>query len=374
MLKSKMVKRLLHALIMLVGAGLGVAATLGSLQVYRWLHPAGPLPLFYLAAAYILMAGLGALVFHLLSERILRRMSESAAALEHYLDKMSWPQLVTCSLGLLTGLMIAALLSQIFTFMGESIFTTASSGILYVVLGLTGFSVGRRRSGDLSAMFDKAISRSGKRRTRTGDAATPRSKVLDSSVLIDGRLPEICRVGFMEGELVVPGFILEELRRVADSADPLRRIRGKRGLDSVQKLQSLTGITLRVDDTDYPEYTEIDMKLLRYARENESTVVSGDANLCRVARMSGLSALNLNELSAALRPAVSAGEEMSVQLVKEGKEPGQGVGYLPDGTMIVVEGGRALLGRTAAVTVSSVLQTSAGRMIFARLKEDSGIS
>ncbi|MBQ8653720.1 MAG: hypothetical protein IJ507_02190 [Clostridia bacterium] len=369
-----MVKRLLHALIMLVGAGLGVAATLGSLQVYRWLHPAGPLPLIYLAAAYILMAGLGALVFHLLSERILRRMSESAAALEHYLDKMSWPQLVTCSLGLLTGLMIAALLSQIFTFMGESIFTTASSGILYVVLGLTGFSVGRRRSGDLSAMFDKAISRSGKRRTRTGDAAAPRSKVLDSSVLIDGRLPEICRVGFMEGELVVPGFILEELRRVADSADPLRRIRGKRGLDSVQKLQSLTGITLRVDDTDYPEYTEIDMKLLRYARENESTVVSGDANLCRVARMSGLSALNLNELSAALRPAVSAGEEMSVQLVKEGKEPGQGVGYLPDGTMIVVEGGRALLGRTAAVTVSSVLQTSAGRMIFARLKEDSGIS
>ena len=368
MLKSKFVRSLLHSLIVLVGAGLGAAVTLGALQLYRWLRPADPLAFIYLAAAYILMAGLGALVFHLLSGRILRFCGDMTAAIERYMDRLSSAQLVSSSLGLIGGMLVAALLCQILTFMGTSIFTTAASAILYVVLGLTGFSVGRRRSGDMAAMMDKTFLRTGKRKPHNNeDGRHPRAKVLDASTLIDGRILEVCRLGFVEGELVVPGFVMEELHRMADSPDSIRVIRGRRGLDMVQKLQEDSRIALRLDHTDYPELTENDMKLLRMTRELDAALITGDVNLCKVARLSAMTVLNLNELSAALRPAVTAGEVLSVQLVKEGKEAGQGVGYLPDGTMIVVEGGRTLLGKTAEVVVASVLQTSAGRMIFAHV-------
>ena len=368
LLKSKFIKRLLHGLIVLVGAGLGVAATMGGLEIYRLLRPTETLTLIYPAMAYVLMAGLGALVFHFLSDRIIRVFADMNAAVERYMDKMSMAQLVSSSLGLIIGLLIAALLCQVLAFLGNSIFTTAASALLYVVLGITGFSVGRRRSNDVAMMFDKTMTRSARKKSRMADeAAAVKAKVLDASVLIDGRILEVRRLGFMEGELVVPCFVLDELRRVADSSDSARRQRGRRGLDVVQKLQERGNV--RLDQTDYPELTETDMKLLRLARETEAVLVSGDVSLCKVARMSGMTVLNFNELFAALRPAVSAGDELTLQIVKDGKEAGQGVGYLPDGTMIVVEGGRAQMGKSVVVTVTSALQTSAGRMIFARMKD-----
>lgn len=369
MQKSKFIRRLLHGLIVLVGAGLGVAATLGGLKIYRLLQPTETLPLIYPVLAYMLMAGLGALVFHLLSDRIIRVCMETTTAMERYMDKLSSAQLVSSSIGLIAGMLIAALLCQVLAFMGNSIFTTATSALLYVVLGLTGFSVGRRRSGDMAAFMDKTLSRPGRRR-RAADDAPARPKVLDASALIDGRILEVMRLGFVEGEVIVPCFVVEELRRIADSSDNIRRLRGRRGLDLIRQMQESESIPLRMDQTDYPEMTETDAKLLRLSQELDAAVITGDGGLGKVARMAGRTVLNLNELSGALRPAVIPGEEMTIQLVKEGKEAGQGVGYMPDGTMIVVEGGRAWLGKTAAVTVTSSLQTSAGRMIFARIRDE----
>lgn len=375
LLKSKYIRRLLHILIVLVGAGLGVAVTLGGLQVYRWLRPAEPLALIYLASGYILMAALGALIFHLLSDRIISACTDMTAAIERYMDKLSMTQLVSSTLGLIVGMLVAALLCQILSFLGDSIFTTAASALLHVVLGITGFSIGRRRSSDMAQMMDKALSRTNRRKIRTADETFHlRPKVIDASTLIDSRILDVCRLGFMEGEIIIPAFVLEELRRIADSSDSIRPLRGRRGLDIVQRLQEEAKISVRLDATDYPELTENNRKLLRLARELDAAVITGDANLCKLARMSGMHVLNLNELSAALRPAVIPGEVLTVQLLKEGKEAGQGVGYMPDGTMIVVDGGRSLIGKTVTVTVTSALQTNAGRMIFAHLQDEAADS
>ncbi len=196
------------------------------------------------------------------------------------------------------------------------------------------------------------------------------AKILDTSVIIDGRIFEVARTGFLEGELVVPQFVLDELRRVADSADAQRRNRGRRGLDLLQKVRQEPGLHLRIDSTDWQDTQETDVKLLRLARETGGRVVTNDFNLNKVASVSGMKVLNLNDLAAALKPAVLAGEEMETTISKEGKEPGQGVGYMEDGTMIVVEGGRRHVGETVHVVVTTVIQTSAGRMIFSRLKEE----
>lgn len=364
MLKSKLVQRLLRLLIALVGAGLGVAATLGGLQVYRWLNPSQPLEFIDLAISYIVTASIGALVFYLLSDRMIRRFTDACGALERYLDKLSTEQLAGSMIGLLAGMMVAALLSQILTFLGDSIFTTASSGILYVVLGLTGFSVGRRRGGD-SSFADKFALRSFRRK---GKQDAPSPKLLDASAIIDGRVLEVCRAGFLEGEVIIPAFIAQDIRHMADSADPSRRARGRRGVDMLQKLQDEEKLPLRIADSDYPDLTELDMKLLRLAQETGAAIVTCDQTMSRMAAVSGVNVLNLGQLANALRPVILPGEELTVQITKEGKEAHQGVGYLPDGTMIVVEGGRQLVGQTVPVTVTSALQTSAGRMIFARVK------
>ncbi|MGN1021630.1 MAG: PIN/TRAM domain-containing protein, partial [Aristaeellaceae bacterium] len=304
---------------------------------------------------------LGALIFFLLSDRIIRRFMDMGAALERYLDRLSTAQLASSILGLLAGMMIAALLSQMLVFLGNSVFTTAFSGILYVVLGATGFSVGHRRSGSMAAILEKG----GRRRGKAADAAClARPKVLDASALIDGRVADMVRMGFLEGELIVPGFVLEALRQDAEGADSLRRQRGRRGLDTLTALQAEEHVALRV--TDGGEGGDPELNLLRLAKEMGAAVLVSGSSMDKLAAASGVTVLNLTALASALRPAVFPGERLQVHLVRAGKEPGQGVGYLPDGTMIVVEEGGGLIGQTAEVTVTSALQTSAGRMIFAR--------
>ena len=192
-------------------------------------------------------------------------------------------------------------------------------------------------------------------------------KVLDTSVIIDGRILDICRTGFLEGDMVVPAFVLDELRHIADSADALRRGRGRRGLDVLKKLQEET--PLRIEERDECD-GEVDVKLLRLARELNGAVMTNDYNLNKVASVAGVPVLNVNDLAGALRPNVLPGEEMTVRILREGREPGQGVAYLEDGTMVVVENGRARVGETLSCAVTTVLQTSAGRMIFARVPAD----
>jgi uncharacterized protein YacL len=191
-------------------------------------------------------------------------------------------------------------------------------------------------------------------------------KLLDTSVIVDGRILEIVEAGFLDGRLMVPKFVLRELQLIADSADPVKRSRGRRGLEVLNKLREVSK-GLEISDHDAPE-RDVDGKLVALGRMLGAQVLTNDYNLNRVAKVQGVSVLNINELANALKPVVMPGEEMIAKVVKDGKEPNQGVAYLDDGTMIVVENGKRVIGEEAEVVVTSVLQTAAGRMIFARLK------
>jgi uncharacterized protein YacL len=195
-------------------------------------------------------------------------------------------------------------------------------------------------------------------------------KLIDTSAIIDGRIADVARTGFLDGVLLVPRFVLRELQRLADGADPLKRNRGKRGFEMLQTLQALPGVDVQILDEDVAETREVDSKLLELARRRGAGVVTTDYNLNRLAEVSGIMVLNVNDLAKALRPVVLPGETLRVQVVREGREPGQGVGFLEDGTMVVVDQGRRLMGQEAAVVVTSALQTSAGRMIFARTRAE----
>lgn len=195
-------------------------------------------------------------------------------------------------------------------------------------------------------------------------------KILDTSVIIDGRIADICETGFVEGTLLIPQFVLRELQQVADSSDPLKRNRGRRGLDILQKMQKQADVHVEISDMDFPEIREVDAKLVALAKAYNAKVVTNDFNLNKVAVLHGIGVLNINELTNALKPVVLPGEEMQVYVLKEGKEYNQGIAYLDDGTMVVVDSGRRYIGQTVDVRVTTVLPTTAGRMIFSRLKEE----
>lgn len=194
----------------------------------------------------------------------------------------------------------------------------------------------------------------------------PSAKIVDTSVLIDGRVAEIAEAGFIEGPLLIPQFVLRELQQVADSADGRKRVRGRRGLDVLLRLQKMPHLIVRVVDEDFPNVCEVDMKLVELAKYYNYKVMTNDFNLNKVAQVRGVGVLNINALANAVRPVALPGEVMRVTILREGKEPGQGVAYLEDGTMVVVENGRKMVSRTVEVTVTSVLQTDAGKMIFGR--------
>ena len=193
-----------------------------------------------------------------------------------------------------------------------------------------------------------------------------RYRVLDTSVIIDGRIADICETGFVDGTLVVPQFVLKELQMVADSSDSMKRNRGRRGLDILQKIQKMAGVEVIVSDLDFPDVREVDLKLIELARSLQGKIVTNDFNLNKVAQLRGVEVLNINELANSLKPVVLPGEVMKVFILKEGKEYNQGVAYLDDGTMVVVDNARKMIGKTIDVVVTSVLQTTAGKMIFGR--------
>jgi uncharacterized protein YacL len=224
-----------------------------------------------------------------------------------------------------------------------------------LILGYLGAVVGIRKRGDI-----RFTSR------RHHAEATP--KVLDTSVIIDGRIADICESHFIEGKVVIPKFVLDELQQIADSADSLRRNRGRRGLEILRRMQLRKDLEVTVDEYDPQGAEDVDAKLVKFARERNAKIITNDFNLNKIAELHGIKVLNVNELANALKPVVLPGEEISVRVVKRGKEPDQGVGYLDDGTMVVVEGGSQLMNRTVQVVITSVLQTTVGRMIFSRTK------
>ena len=281
-------------------------------------------------------------------------------AIERAIERLAPYEIAGGALGLIAGLVIAFLIRSV---LFEFISLTGRSGsyiaiLLYIVLSVffayLGARVGSRKIVPLSLAVPAA------------GGATP--KIIDTSVIVDGRIVEILQAGFLEGPFILPRFILRELQAVADSADGLKRTRGRRGLDVLNKLQELG--SLEISERDYDGTREADAKLVRLARELGGKLVTNDYNLNRVAHVEGVDVLNVNELANAVKPIVLPGEELHVQVIRDGKEANQGVGYLDDGTMIVVENGRRLIGEATDVVVTSVLQTAAGRMIFAKAQKE----
>ena len=236
-------------------------------------------------------------------------------------------------------------------------------------LGYLGFAIGTRRGRDL-----RQVALPGEVSVPVTAAPPLLMKLVDTSVLIDGRIADICETHFLDGSLGLPRFVLHELQMVADSSDSLKRQRGRRGLEVLQRMQKMQGLEIRVLDDEVAGHAGVDQKLVELARRTGSKIVTNDYNLNKVARVQNIPVLNINELANALKPAVLPGESMRVLILREGKEPSQGVAYLDDGTMVVVDGARRLINRTVDILVTSVHQTPAGKMIFGRLDErtDSG--
>lgn len=232
--------------------------------------------------------------------------------------------------------------------------------LFYFIMGYLGFVLGKEKSKtlDLSKvpLFDRL--------EEEKDV-----KLLDTSTIIDGRIADICETGFIQGTLVIPQFVLYEIQHVADHQDPIKRTRGRRGLDVLHRLQNQTFLTVKIVDYDFPKLKDVDTKLIALAKRLGGKIITNDYNLNKVAELQGIEVLNMNQLAMSLKPALLPGEQMNVKVVREGKEQGQGIGYLDDGTMVVVDDARKYLGKAVGVVVTSVLQTTSGRMIFSKLKE-----
>ena len=320
----------------------------------------------------------GAAVGFLLSPFFIRKIKGFAIFVEAQLNKMPTHDVIAGAIGLLIGLIIANLLGYAFSkipVVGEYIPVVFS-----IVLGYLGIHIMIKKRQELVSIFDfipKFMKELVKMR-ETKQAAPkavpaavedkPCYKLLDTSVIIDGRIADICETGFLEGTLLIPVFVLEELQHIADSADALKRVRGRRGLDILQKIRQESRMKVKITEEDFEDIPEVDSKLVQLAQQVGGKIITNDFNLNKVAQLRGVEVLNINALSNAVKPVVIPGESMQVAIVKSGKEAGQGVAYLEDGTMIVVENGNRYMGETIEVEVTSALQTAAGRMIFAKPK------
>ena len=385
-----------------------ILATFITLEFFQLQVDAG---IFQLTLANLLcIAGgavLGGVCGWFASAFFVRKLGNFSAFVEKNLSKMPINDVIAGAIGLAIGLIIADLLGNAFAripYVGSYI-----PIIFSIVLGYLGIHLTIKKRKELAGSFEfvprvlKDVLRSRdsekKSKPKTEQAeiltenisaenfvqaneisnadqkvsllkVTPNKnknyKILDTNVIIDGRISDICKTGFLEGTMLIPVFVLEELQHIADSPQSLRRVRGRRGLDILQKMRDDETLNVEVMNIDFDDVPEVDSKLVRLAQKVEGKIITNDFNLNKVAQLRGVEVLNINDLSNAVKPVVIPGEIMRVQVVKDGKEPGQGVAYLDDGTMIVVENGHKYLSRTIAVEVTSALQTSAGRMIFAK--------
>lgn len=286
---------------------------------------------------------------------------------EHRLKGATLKRLIGAAIGSIMGITGATLISHMLT---DTIFEQNSLSFikLFILFLMTyvGLVVGANK-GDMLNLSAMGGIFGGER------PAKKSYKILDTSVVIDGRIADICETGFLDGTLVIPHFVLRELQQVADSADTLKRNRGRRGLDILQRIQKMAGISVQFVENDYPQIREVDMKLIELAKELDGAkIVTNDFNLNKVAQLRGVEVLNINELANALKPVYLPGETMKVFILKEGKEFNQGIAYLDDGTMVVVDNARKMIGKTVESSVTSVLQTTAGKMIFGRYEEKRG--
>jgi Integral membrane protein (PIN domain superfamily) len=304
----------------------------------------------------------GLLVASMAAGRIIRFMQRG---IEHTAD-MPMKDLLAGGGGLLSGLFLSALLYPAVAKLGGP--GLLIPAVMSLFFGYVGLRIGLHKKEELAAAASVILEQRAVQPIAEETSWFEEHKILDTSVIIDGRIADICKTGFIEGTLVIPEFVLEELQHIADSSDLLKRNRGRRGLDILNKIQKELDVRVLIYEGDFEEISEVDSKLVKLAKVLKGKVVTNDFNLNKVCELQGVSVLNINDLANAVKPVVLPGEEIIVQVIKDGKEHGQGVAYLDDGTMIVVEGGRDYIGTTMEVLVTSVLQTSAGRMIFAKPK------
>ena len=366
-----MVRKLLRTILTVVGAIIGYA--LYQLMVFickmNGLDLDTKLSLpeeLFIIAIFVFIFGL---VFYRLFPLFSRHGQKAASNLEVDLQKRSTSDILSVTFGLIAGLLIAYLISRgVYSSITIPVLNIILNIMTYLILGILGIVVANSKGKDLTAalLTARRISSVGGKGGRQKSDAVP--KIFDTSVIIDGRISDIMKTGFIEGPIVIPEFVLVELQHIADSSDSLKRNRGRRGLDILNKIQTEYGIEIynTTGEKSLEEIPEVDVKLLKLAQIMNGKVVTNDFNLNKVASIKGVEVLNINELANTLKPVVLPGEDMILSLVKEGKENNQAVAYLDDGTMIVVEDGRRFIGQTIKVTVTSVLQTSAGRMIFAK--------
>lgn len=286
--------------------------------------------------------------------------------LRSYLSKVSGPTLISALIGLVVGLVIAALFSIPIALLPAP-FNSILPFVAVLVFGYLGVAIAVSRQGDLRDVF--TLSKKGQRSSSQAAGAkwqTEKSILIDTSVIIDGRIADIAHTGFVPGNLVIPRFVLNELQYIADSAESLRRQRGRRGMEVLSELQKDRTINTTIADIDVEGVREVDEKLVMLARQMQAPILTNDFNLNRVAELQGVKVLNINELANAVKSILLPGETLLVKVIQEGKELGQGVGYLDDGTMVVIEDGREFIGKDIEVSVTKVLQTAAGRMIFSK--------
>lgn len=358
-----MIDKLARAILTIIGVSLGafIGVIVSRMNIFDFTDMQNIFVIIILGLIF-------GIIFFLLTPKVKKAGLNIVSAFEKELLKFSTGDIILGAAGLIVGFIIAFLISQPFTnikYLGPVI-----AILSYLLFGYLGIKIATRKKDDViwpSINLKKSpLSKNKSDKNQTNSNISP--KILDTSVIIDGRIADICRTGFIEGSLIIPEFVLKELRHIADSSDSLKRNRGRRGLDILNMLQKEKIVDVVIESKDYGDNIEVDVKLLKLAQELSGKVLTNDFNLNKVAEFQGVEVLNINELANAVKPVVLPGEEMNVMIVKDGKESGQGLAYLDDGTMIVIEGGKKCIGDSVVVTVTSVLQTAAGRMIFAKLK------
>lgn len=358
-----MLKKIVHLFFIITGA---TAGYLYVPDIFRLLGINEP---GWLMSPY-LGTVLGAIILFLISYWVADYIVNFLKWIEDGLIKVPVGDLFFGSIGLIIGLVVAYLINIYLQDIKIQVISQLLPLVIMVLLGYLGFQVGFRRREEFVALLNRK-DREKKRTSQeqeAGSAIIPKSKILDTSVIIDGRIADICQTNFLEGTIVIPQFVLGELQHIADSSDALKRNRGRRGLDVLNRIQKELPIKVEIYEGDFEDIPEVDSKLIKLAKVIDGIVVTNDFNLNKVCDLQGVAVLNINDLANAVKPVVLPGEELLVQVIKDGKEQNQGIAYLDDGTMIVVEEGRHYIGKSIEVLITSVLQTSAGRMIFAKPK------
>lgn len=362
-------EKFIKYIITFVGISLGAASGLQMVDYLYNYHFFNLNRIVYAIAAPAILGLFFGLIAYTTSKLIIRLGKKLAHYTQAELEKIPQQDFIFGLIGFIFGLVIAYLISGLFEIIPIPMVANAVKVLTFIFFGYLGVSLSLKIFKEQTKFTDWA------RRVTTSKPAKFTSnpndnkpKILDTSVIIDGRISDICKTGFIEGELIIPEFVLSELRHIADSSDALKRNRGRRGLDILKMIQQDLPITVRVVDIDFEDVAEVDVKLIKLAQKMNGIIVTNDYNLNKVASLQDIIILNINELANAVKPVVLPGEEMVIQIVKEGKEYNQGISYLDDGTMIVVEDGRKFINENIQVIVTSVLQTAAGRMIFAKSK------